>query len=688
MFTFKTRILLILFFLGFLVYSNSFLATWHFDDFPNIVNNSKIHLNKISFSSVKNTFYASPSDHKNDNFYRPVSMFSFAINWYFGQDNVIGYHLFNIVLHILNSFILFFIIYYLFFSPGLKNLGNSKRMAYNTALLTAVLWLLMPIHVQSVTYIVQRMAQMAAFFYLLSILFYIKGRLFEEVKKRYFSFFFSFVFYIFSIFSKENAIVLPLALLLIELSFFKSKIHFKKLPLIIIPAFLLMLFIVVFIFYDGNIPNFFSGYGTRYFSLKERLLTESRVIFFYINQILLPSADKFSILHDISLSKSLFEPFTTFFSLLSIAIIISFCLVFFNRFKLVSFSILFFLINHIVESTIIPLELIYEHRNYIPSFFLFLPIVYYFLKINNYIFSIDKIRGGIFSLLVLIVVCWFGLITYKTNIKWESEESLWAHAAVTGGSYSRPYINLSNVYINKGDFKTAFILNKKALNLIEYKKGSAKENIYTNLIFCFLQFGDYIKGINLAEKKLNIFPDSKRMRWNYILCLYNERMYDKALKEIEVLTENGYFGSDYFNLKTKILMKLKKHDPAYRSALKSLKHYPENKRSLKYFGFANKNSSNFTKSNFYLEKTLTASSKENILVYLCLIDNAIKMGDKNLIAFYINSFFQEFNLAYMIESLHVLQNDKLPLVDISNKDVLKESYNFLRYYINVLEKSI
>ena len=134
----------------FCAYSNTFQSAWHLDDYPNVVNNARLHLRDFSPNSVINTFFSRSGAF--NNLYRPVSCLTFAINWYFGNGNVGGYHFVNISIHFLTAFFLFLTILNLYKSPGLT--AKNKRYGFWIALLSALLWALNPIQTQAVTYIV------------------------------------------------------------------------------------------------------------------------------------------------------------------------------------------------------------------------------------------------------------------------------------------------------------------------------------------------------------------------------------------------------------------------------------------------------------------------------------------------------------------------------------------------------
>ena len=102
-------------------------------------------------------------------------MLTFALNWYIGKDNVLGYHIVNNAIHLVTTFFLFLTVLNLLMSPNLK--GKYQGNEYAIAFLSAILWAVNPIQTQAVTYIIQRMASLAAMFYIIGIYFYLKTRL-------------------------------------------------------------------------------------------------------------------------------------------------------------------------------------------------------------------------------------------------------------------------------------------------------------------------------------------------------------------------------------------------------------------------------------------------------------------------------------------------------------------------------
>jgi hypothetical protein len=159
-------VILILMVAGFLAYSNTFDASFHWDDEVQIVGNDDIH--ELSTYS-KLSEWASLQK-------RPVSKFTLAVNWSLGGQNVLGYHIVNLMLHILTALLV-----YLLTKLTISSLSGDKRydqrMTGAAALFVALLFLLHPLQTMAVTYIVQRMTILAALFYILAVYLYARGRM-------------------------------------------------------------------------------------------------------------------------------------------------------------------------------------------------------------------------------------------------------------------------------------------------------------------------------------------------------------------------------------------------------------------------------------------------------------------------------------------------------------------------------
>ena len=190
---------------------------------------------------------------------------------------------------------------------------------------------------------------------------------------------FCFLSFMLAVGSKQNTATLPLACLLIEVVFItnpeiwkQDKAQWMRIGTL---AGLAVLLGLLLLFWQTNpISTIMDGYRIRPFTMGERLLTEFRVLVFYLYQIFYPVPGQFSILHDITLSTSLFDPWTTSAAVVMIGVLFITAFYTVRRHPLVCFAILFYFLGHSIESTILPLELVFEHRNYLPSLFMFLPV--------------------------------------------------------------------------------------------------------------------------------------------------------------------------------------------------------------------------------------------------------------------------------------------------------------------------
>ena len=436
----------LLFFLIFAVYCNTFDADWQFDDKPNILNNNYLHLRNLKPESLVQTFFTKPTDPDNigEKLYRPISFLTFAINWYFGKDKVFGYHIVNFLIHFLTTTFLFIAILNLLGTPNLRE--KFDRNKYFIAFLSAALWAINPIQTQAVTYIVQRMASMAAMFYILSMLCYIKCRMSGSSLHRIFFLLGCVLTFLLALGSKENAAMLPASLLLIEFTCFQNfNWRFSKKSYFwgSVAGGVIILLLGVWFFNPDITFSWLNGYQNRPFTLAERILTEPRIVLFYLSQIFFPLPNRLSIEHDVILSTSFFQPWTTLPAILLTLLLIGLGFSQIRKRPIIALAILFFFLNHIIESTVIPLELIFEHRNYLPSMFLFLPIAAGFKWLYDYC-SANKqpLTGVLTGLLVLLIVC-LGVGTYVRNLAWATEISLWRDAMKKAPQSARPLTNLA-----------------------------------------------------------------------------------------------------------------------------------------------------------------------------------------------------------------------------------------------------
>ncbi len=300
---------------GILPYAGTLHSPFVFDDLNVIVkNNPNLHVRELNFDSLIKSVATS------DGRQRPVSLVTLILNYHFGGTDTFGYHLVNIAIHLLTGVFLF---YFLTATLKISNQIQCKKPARLTpvplewiAFFSALIWLLHPLQTNAVTYIVQRMTSLAAMFYVLSMLLYIKGRghLVGNRLKTAAGFFTGSLFSGFcAIASKENAAMLPLFILLYDWFFFQD----LRLPR---PKYLftggvvtiLAAIILSHIFLGGHpLDQIMAGYDQWSFTMPERIMTEFRVVIYYFRLIFFPHPGRLMVDYDYPISRSLMAPPTT-----------------------------------------------------------------------------------------------------------------------------------------------------------------------------------------------------------------------------------------------------------------------------------------------------------------------------------------------------------------------------------------
>ena len=614
-----------LFIIILIIYSNTFHASWHFDDEPNITDNPNLHLKEITWENVKRTIF---SDRNNPDIpYRPVACLSFALNHYFGGLDVFGYHLVNISIHLLSSIFLFLFIYHTLNLPSLKTKYASH--SYFIALLATILWTINPVHTQAITYLVQRMASMAGMFCIMSMYFYLKARTTEPGGKKLLFLILCFVSFAMALGSKENSAILPLSIFLYEILLLQKitgQNLRKNLRLFftVMGAILILGFTYIYI-QGGNIFSFLNGYENRPFTLVQRLLAEPRIIIFYISLLLYPMPNRLNIAHSFQISTSLFNPISTVLSIILIAGAIGYAVYSAKKQPLFSFCILFFFLNHVIESTILPLELIFEHRNYIPSMLFFLPVAIGFCNLLE-LYAMKRTMKHIISVFIILLLIGLGHSTFMRNFTWKNEKTLWIDAVEKAPDQFRPHHNLGRYYQDHGHQEEAISEYKKALSRSVLHRKNETALTYYNLGNIYGDLRDYEKARYFYERAKDIDPDYLPVYVNIAAVLDREGKYalahDYLVKVIrfrpDSIEANYNLGFHY----------LREGQP--EKAIPHLQRLSDNKqfgdRVLLYLGIAFKQKGQLGRAVTYFKMAMEKNPR-NIKLYLHLAEIFYRIGD-------------------------------------------------------------
>ncbi|MEG3192754.1 hypothetical protein [Lysobacter sp. D1-1-M9] len=298
---------------------------------------------------------------------RPVAMLSFLVTAAIGGFSPYHFKLGNLIIHIVCGLVAWKLL--------ARLLARDPVLARNAGIVAGVLaglWLLHPINVSTVLYPVQRMAQLSALLVLASLWTYVRARQqleqgqYRAARIKLFALFP--LLFAAGLFSKENAAVAPALCLVLELAYFRGWQRGTGMLKTFYGVFLLapaLAGIALLLVAPGKL---FGLYATRDFTMWERLLSQSRALVEYIGLLLVPRGSQMGVLFDdFQISTGLLSPPATLLSLIVLAAVSVFAVVARKRAPSVFAGWFFFLVAHGIESTVFPLELYFEHRNYLPG---------------------------------------------------------------------------------------------------------------------------------------------------------------------------------------------------------------------------------------------------------------------------------------------------------------------------------
>lgn len=342
---------------------------YEFDDFPNIVDNAALHVTTLDAAAWQEAMWASPSS----DLQRPLASLSFALNHYISGLSPAPMKATNLLLHLLNGLLLFLLLrrlahWHASRSSAIPNMSSGRSDWF--ALLVATTWLLHPINLTAVLYVVQRMESLAQMFVLLGLLLYVSARQRQHIGAHGAAWRLWMgvpLCMLLGVAAKESAVLLPLYALALEFTALRSwRRHRAQ----------LRTFYALFLFIPGCLgllwilPHVLPphAYAFRPFTLTQRLLTEPRVLLDYAAWILFPLPKFFSFYHDdYTVSTDLWHPWSTLPAITALAATVSAIILLRQRRPLIALGLAWFLAAHTLTATIIPLELVFEHRNYFAS---------------------------------------------------------------------------------------------------------------------------------------------------------------------------------------------------------------------------------------------------------------------------------------------------------------------------------
>jgi tetratricopeptide (TPR) repeat protein len=546
--------ILTIFITGIIAYSNSFDCSFHFDD--GNVFHSSVTAGSASISDWIRLF---PN--------RPIGILTFVLNYNIHKLDVWGYHLVNLIIHLTNAFLVLWLTWLTLSTPVMKNAEISKHKAM-MAFLTGMLFVTHPLATQSVTYIVQRFASLATLFYLLSLILFVQGKLWQDDKNTpWFLFGGSIICAVLGILTKEIVFTLPFAILLYDYCFLKTapwKLAIKDKGIIIsftifVIFILLSLRMVSLRLFDPIPP--IQGYAYS-ISMKEYFFTQFSVILTYIRLFILPINQNFD--YDYQLSSSFFQ-LKTFCSFSLLLGILAAGILLFKKYRLISFGIFWFFLTASVESSIIPISqnVIFEHRTYLPGFGFFLALTgafYYFFK-ERYL--------KIAVIILLMITALNTALTYQRNKIWKNEYTLWADCLKKSPNKARVNNNFGLALSAEGKTEEAINYYNKAISM-------TPDFIffYNNRGSAYAKLGQYQRAIENYNQAIRLKPDHSGAYYNRGIAYTDLGQYKRAIENFNTAIHLKPDNADAYNNLGTTYLKLGQYQQAIENCNQAIRLKP------------------------------------------------------------------------------------------------------------------
>jgi protein O-mannosyl-transferase len=536
--------------LGIAIYSNSFLSSFHLDDYHYIIENEKIK----DIGNLPAIWDVWPA--------RFIGFLSFALNYHFHQLNPAGYHLINFIIHLGTSILVWWFVKLTLSVPALVH-SRLSPASNKIALFAALIFLSHPVQTEPVNYIYQRSTLLGAFFYLAAVCLYVRSRLLQikgiMLSRRRYLYLFSWIFAVCAVCTKENTVTLALSLILYEYSFLRqgSRIRFRY----ILP-FLFLIPVIPLLLYFKQAPN--TGDIHRLlsypFAARDYFLTQFRVLVTYIRLLFIPVNQNLDYNYPV-IADPLALP--VFASGVFLAAVIVFAARSFRRNTVVAFGILWFFLTLLPESSIIPLsDVIFEHR-------LYLPMAGFSLSLAAGAFYLSKSKKTMVAITSLsLLIAAYSILSYQRNKAWKSEITLWSDVIKKSPGKPRGYTYLCSSCIEAGRNEEAIYWCNQALRFrpvfprTYYNLGNAYANIgrreeaieayeneiradskfieaYNNLASVYADGGDVDKAIEIWSKLIQLDPAFATAHFNLAVFYFQNKQYDLAIAHCDKVISLG-----------------------------------------------------------------------------------------------------------------------------------------------------
>lgn len=535
--------------LAFISYGNTVNVPFVFDDYPYLRENPLIRSFHYFLNHDHVFKLAIDTDVKNNFILRPVSYFTFAVNFALHGYDVRGYHIVNLLLHIGNAICVYLLTSLTVQAATINAQKTDRPVALSTGklfpLACALIFVAHPLQTQSVTYTIQRFTTLASLFCLIAIVTYILSRRAGTVAARRIWYALCLAAVILAMHSKENAFMLPVVIAMYEFIFLTGKLAKRLKGLIpviatmgIIPLKLLHLSSLTRNSVKTDIVAAINAANFKGTSSWEYLMTQFGVMVSYLRLLILPIRQ--NLLHDLPLQKSFLTlqvlvPLTLLLCIFAIGIgalkrsrhnqsAIS------PHLKVVAFGIFWFFITLAVESSIIPLDdPLFEHRVYLPSIGFIMAVVagadIFMIRARNVsLFTSKAACVGI----CLLIGC-AAVATAARNRTWGDEITLWNDVVRKSPNSSRAHNALGVALARQGEVRMGHLLASEAENMVEVPA-------FGSTVKLTARESQFEAAIREFRRAIELNPYHEKARINLGIALIDRGKFDEAIADLQLAT--------------------------------------------------------------------------------------------------------------------------------------------------------
>jgi len=327
-----------------------------------------------------------------------------------------------------------------------------------------------------------------------------------------------------------------------------------------------VVFLLICWLFLGNDPlsGVLGGYGAREFTLGQRLLSETRIVIHYLSLLVLPLPGRLNLAYDYQLSTGLFTPPETLLAIIGLVGLTSLIFSLYKKDRLAAFAIFWLLGNLAVESTFMPLELIFEHRMYLPSMFLILAGV-------AWLYRLTTSREKTARLIIIGALLLLSLFTWQRNGVWKDTVTLWTDVIQKSPGSVRAHVNLGIAYSEAGQFDKAESFLIKAMEL-DPDSGFTYLNLGANLE----KQERYAEAISIYKKAIGLRKSNPpKLYFNLSLAYQKINDYNNSIKYAELaISKNPYHYGSHMLL-GRAYFKTGNYREAENIYQKTLKLFPE-----------------------------------------------------------------------------------------------------------------